>query len=449
MKLFLKIGAGIITSLFFVTALMFIIPPTRNFIFNTFAPYSQVYKEQQNTIDDLNEANVNNMLLLTETRTSLMNAEFKAISYQNEIGVLQNNLITSQNNLALVLSQKNEIQKSLQETNDNLTYMSNQLTQLRSQYRELNNELTILLDAEVQDGTRIDELYTEMNSVNEEITRIDNIVSGLDVATQTYEAKIAEYEKTIFDNNALIESYEKEIISLNSQIVELQETIKSLESVNQALNGDDSYKQLFQSIVGGTVTELRASDLEGLTEIRSYAFYNCKTLQSVELPESIETIGSYAFSGCSNLSNFTFPSNLKTIGQRAFENCTKLPDLDLRTVENVEGFAFSNTGINTVYIPSNISGWDTCIFQNSSVKNIYVEEGVTTIPFGMFHGCGQIENIYLPSTLQTIETYGISNYSTNVNVFFAGTTEQFAQISYVASENTAFADANVVCNYQY
>lgn len=120
MKLFLKISAGILSGIVLVACLMFAIPVTRNFILNTFAPYSQVYQKQKDTIDDLNEANLKNSLLLAETRTSLMNAEFKAISYQNEISVLQNNLLTSQNNLALVLNQKSEMQKSLEETNKNL-----------------------------------------------------------------------------------------------------------------------------------------------------------------------------------------------------------------------------------------------------------------------------------------------------------------------------------------
>ena len=37
--------------------------------------------------------------------------------------------------------------------------------------------------------------------------------------------------------------------------------------------------------------------------------------------------------------------------------------------------------------------------------------------------------------------------NSNVNVFFAGTQEQFNQISYDRSDNTALATANVVCNY--
>lgn len=449
MKLFLKISAGILSGIVLVACLMFAIPVTRNFILNTFAPYSQAYQNQKDTIDDLNEANLKNSLLLAETRTSLMNAEFKAISYQNEVSVLQNNLLTSQNNLALVLSQKSEMQKNLEETNKTLLTMSTQLSDLRNQYRTLNTELDTLMDSQDDNSTRINELNTQITSVTQDISSLENIVSGLTVASETYETRIAEYEATITENNSKIQQYENEIISLKSQIAELKETIKSLESVNATLNGDDSYKKLFQDIVGGTVTELKASDLEGLTEIRSYAFYNCKTLRKVELPESIETIGAYAFYGCSNLESFTFTQSLKRIGQNAFENCTSLNEIDLSNIEYVGGFAFSSSSVEIAHLPSTLSSWGGCVFQNSSIREIYVAEGVTKIPFGLLHGCGRIENVYLPSTLESIDTFGISNYSNNVNVFFAGTQEQFNKITYVASDNTSFANANVVCNYQY
>lgn len=447
MNLFFKICASALSTLALTAGVVLAIPPTRNFIFDAIAPHSQVYQEKEKENDELNEAYLNNLVLLTETRTSLINAEFKAISYQNEVGVLQSNLITSQNNLALVLNQKAQLQTSLDMANQNLSTMTSELTNMREEFRQLNIELDILLDTQADNTTRIEELNNEINTLSAEITNLDSIVSGLQIATGTYEAQIAEYEQQIERDNQQIKDYETEIISLRSQIVELQETIKSLEAVNEALNGDNSYKQLFQDIVGGTITELKASDLEGITEIRSYAFYNCQSLQRVELPESVETIGSYAFANCRNLQEVVTTSNLKTVKTHAFYDCVNLKTFNFTGLESVESFAFSSTGLEEIRLPANVSIWGSCIFQNSSLKVMYVEEGATEIPFGLLHGCGGLTEIYLPSTLQTIDTFGISNYSSNVNVFFAGTQDQFNQITYDASDNTAFANANVVCNY--
>lgn len=447
MNIFFKICAGALSTLALTAGVVLAIPPTRNFIFDAVAPYSQVYQEKEKENDELNQAYLNNLVLLTETRTSLINAEFKAISYQNEVGVLQSNLITSQNNLALALSQKSQIQTSLDVANQNLSNMSVELSNMREQFRQLNIELDILLDTQADNTTRIDELNAEISTLSAEITNLDSIVSGLQIATDSYEAQIAEYETQIATDSQTIQNYENEIIALKSQIVELQETIKSLEAVNTALNGDDSYKQLFQNIVGGTITELKASDLEGITEIRAYAFYNCTSLKRVELPETVETIGSYAFANCMNLEEVITTNNLKTVKEHAFYNCPNLKTMDFSSIETVGTFAFSNTGLEEIRLPANVSNWGSCVFQNSSIKVMYVEEGATKIPFALLHGCGGLTEIYLPSTLQSIDTFGIGTHSSNVNVFFAGTQDQFNQITYDASDNTAFANANVVCNY--
>ncbi|MEG1751940.1 MAG: leucine-rich repeat protein [Clostridia bacterium] len=448
MNLFFKICASALSTLAIAIGVAFAIPVTRNFILDSVAPYSDVYKEQEKANKELNKSYLNNLVLLTETRTSLINAEFKAISYKNEVGVLQSNLLTSQNNLSLALNQKTSIQNSLDEANKNLTQMSAELEKLRSDYRNLNIELDTLVGNQSTDAAKIADLNKRIEDITAEISRLDCLVDSLNISITTYETKLAEYEKQIADGNTTIEEYKNEIISLNSQIIELKETIKSLENLNQTLKGDDSYKAIFQQIVGGTVTELKASDLDGITEIRAYAFYNCQNLQRVALPESVETIGSYAFFGCNTLEEFIVTTNLKTINSHAFENCVTLKNFNLSNVNYVGDFAFMGSGISDIYVPATIANWGRCIFQNSYATNVYVSEGVTNIPFGMLHGCGQITSLYLPSTLKSIDVFGVSNYSNSMRIFFAGTIEQYNQITYDASQNTAFANPlEVVYNH--
>lgn len=43
-----------------------------------------------------------------------------------------------------------------------------------------------------------------------------------------------------------------------------------------------------------------------MTSIGKYAFYMCKSLIDVMIPDSVKSIGKYAFYGCSNLKEFLF-----------------------------------------------------------------------------------------------------------------------------------------------
>lgn len=48
------------------------------------------------------------------------------------------------------------------------------------------------------------------------------------------------------------------------------------------------------AVVDKSVTEITASDLEGVTEIGDYAFFNCVELESIEIPSVVISLGQYA-----------------------------------------------------------------------------------------------------------------------------------------------------------
>ena len=64
-----------------------------------------------------------------------------------------------------------------------------------------------------------------------------------------------------------------------------------------------------------------------VTSIGERAFYNCSGLTSVTIPNSVTNIGVYAFSGCSGLTSVTIPNSVTNIGVWAFIGCSGLRDL--------------------------------------------------------------------------------------------------------------------------
>ena len=79
-----------------------------------------------------------------------------------------------------------------------------------------------------------------------------------------------------------------------------------------------------------------------VTEIKDFAFYNCKGLASVRINDNVTSIGDEAFYGCSGLEYVTIPDGVKTIGQSAFNGCSSVEELYISsTIESIGDCAFA------------------------------------------------------------------------------------------------------------
>ncbi len=115
-----------------------------------------------------------------------------------------------------------------------------------------------------------------------------------------------------------------------------------------------------------------------ITTIGRYAFYGCKQLSELIIPE-VETIEMYAFNGCDALKSITLPK-VKTVGARAFENCSSLETVDFSNIETINAACFSGCRnlhtliIRTDYVPtlSNISALSGTPFEDEE-GGIYVK----------------------------------------------------------------------------
>ena len=61
-----------------------------------------------------------------------------------------------------------------------------------------------------------------------------------------------------------------------------------------------------------------------VTAIGERAFFNCNTLESVVIPDSVTVIHTYAFAGCRNLMSVTVGLGVTTVEESAFAGCLKL-----------------------------------------------------------------------------------------------------------------------------
>ena len=103
------------------------------------------------------------------------------------------------------------------------------------------------------------------------------------------------------------------------------------------------------------------------------AFYNCSSLYSITIPDSVTSIGGSVFYGCSSLTSITIPNSVTSIGDDAFENCSSLTSITIpNSVTSIRWFAFSGC---------------------SSLTRVSIPDSVTNIGYSAFSGCSSLEEI--------------------------------------------------------
>ena len=129
-----------------------------------------------------------------------------------------------------------------------------------------------------------------------------------------------------------------------------------------------------------------------VTAIGEKAFYCCRTLTSVVIPNTVTTISNFALHACTGLTSLTIPSSVITIGEDALSGCNGL------------------TSINVVSGNSKYDSRDNCnaVIETASntlvvgCKNTIIPNSVIIIGRGAFYGCYGLKNFVIPNSVTTI-----------------------------------------------
>lgn len=128
---------------------------------------------------------------------------------------------------------------------------------------------------------------------------------------------------------------------------------------------------------------------EGVKVIGDCAFLVCKSLTSINIPNSVTNIGDYAFYRCSSLTKIIIPSSVVNMNGNPFFNW----DGDLHN----ESKAF-------IYEHQVLFNKDrtTLIAYRSKKTSYIIPDGVTNIGDGAFEYCGSLTNINIPDSVTNI-----------------------------------------------
>lgn len=199
---------------------------------------------------------------------------------------------------------------------------------------------------------------------------------------------------------------------------------------------------------------LREVSMEKVLAIGNYAFNGCKNLNILSFGSSLTTIGDYAFMNCYKLSSLTIPSTLKSFGTGAFSNCYSLVELyNLGTLKltskstSYGSLAYYAKTIKTdSTIESSLVNVDDMIIYDDTLlvcyigtaKNVTVKDTVTDINNYAFYE-SSINSISIPSSVTTINSNSFTNcyylkeiYKSSALTFTIGKTTA-GNIAYYAS----------------
>lgn len=145
---------------------------------------------------------------------------------------------------------------------------------------------------------------------------------------------------------------------------------------------------------------------EGITSLCSKAFNDCSGLVEISLPDSLTIIDDWCFEDCVLLEAVHLPANLNQLGLGAFHNCESIEEINIPSSVTTKELA----GENTEYYQGPFAG---C----TSLTKIKFDEGITTIPEGLFADC-VFKEIVLPSTVTSIATKAFARCKDLVSITF-------------------------------
>lgn len=156
-----------------------------------------------------------------------------------------------------------------------------------------------------------------------------------------------------------------------------------------------------------------------IISIGNGTFSYCKNLKSITIPDSVKSIGEYAFCDCASLTSIKIPDSVTSISDWAFTTCTGLTSVTIGNgVTSIGGAAFNGcTGLTSVTIPNSVKSIGMNAFAGCvSVKSLTIGNNVASIESGAFTSCKSLTNVTIPDSVTSVASAAFIDCTSLTNI---------------------------------
>lgn len=214
-----------------------------------------------------------------------------------------------------------------------------------------------------EDGVKLD--YIKMTGSTVALTyneQRDAKISGALHIPATVTIKGKQYKVTAIGDKALSNNPRLKAVYIPATVNRIgQQALTNCDNLeqivvdgqNSVLDSREGCNAIIDTDRRMVVRGCKASTIpEGIRHIGPYAFYQCQSLTSIQLPKSLISIREYAFTGCRSLVSVMLPPNLIIIDKYAFAH-TAIKSIDIpEKLLQIRDGAFFETQIDEVTIPT-------------------------------------------------------------------------------------------------